>query len=74
MEIVQAIDALVGEKKLVTLEHKTDGSFVEVPFDVKRLEKEVRQSMASDSGPDNMYWFSATEDGKNEDRLIRTNK
>ena len=71
MEIVRTIDALVREKKLMVLEHKADKSFVEVPFDVNRLEKEVRNSMISDSGSDSIYWFSATENGKAEDLLNR---
>jgi hypothetical protein len=71
-EIVQAINALVSEKMLVAFEHKADGSFVKVSYDAGRLEKEVRQSMISDSAPDTMYWFSATDQGKEEDRLMRS--
>jgi len=71
-EIVQTIDALVQEKKLVAFRHNADGSFAEAPFDVNRLEKEVRQSMISETGPDNIYWFSATEEGKKADEEQRS--
>jgi hypothetical protein len=64
--IVQTIDALVREKKLMAFEHKPDGSFVKVHFDINRLEREVRQSMVSSGGSDSIYWFSATEEGRRE--------
>ena len=71
IDIVQTIDELIREKKLVALESQSNGTFAQVPFSLERLKKEVRQSMISDNSSETLYWFSATDDGKEEDRLKR---
>jgi len=71
MEIVRAIEELVKERKLISLQHLADGSFVEKQFDAVQLENEVRESMTGESGPDTIYWFAATAEGKAEDMINR---
>jgi hypothetical protein len=71
--ISEAIVELVREGKIRTLEQKSHGTYNEVELDVDRLKRELRTSMKPDGvEPDKFYWFEATDEGKKEDRLLRS--
>jgi hypothetical protein len=66
------VQRLISEGKLISLEHKFRGPYIEVQFKSERLEKEVRESMKQYKGDsDVLYWFSATDAGKVEDMANR---
>src|SRR5262249_33561965 len=69
--IASAIAELMGEKKLEALEHKVNGPYTNVLFDITRLRNELEHSRMLNIDPDAFYWFSATEEGKKEDQILR---
>jgi len=72
--IVHVIAALVKERMLYPVEYSsvTDQSYKEVVLDITRLQNEVERSRTNDIDPDKFYWFLATDEGKKEDRLLRS--
>jgi hypothetical protein len=61
IQITQIVSELIKEKKIITLENDK-----EVPFEVSRLENELKRSAVSDVDADNFYRFWATDSGKKE--------
>ncbi len=70
-EIVQTVADLVKEKKLHPLrkfpEGHPRGTYEVIPFDIERLEREVKESMHSEATSDEPYMFFASGIGRQED-------
>jgi hypothetical protein len=66
--ITEALCSLVANKLVEPCEHKAGGDYLPVSLNPERLLNEVTLSMSKNKiSPDNFYWFTATELGKQQD-------